>query len=525
MYKLLIVEDERWEREGLIDFLDWTSLGIELLSTARDGIEGLEQTLELEPDIVITDIRMPGMDGLEMSRRIKKAKPHIRIIILTGYGDFEYARKAIDIRASHYVLKPINEHKLLEAIQKVIRECEEDVQNKQEREKLRSEALEHREQMKEKWLNDLLFGSLDPKLVRELAQVEGFGLGLGQYVAYAIAEPKQARGAERLRSLFPNPCMLAYSDHREGQWIIVIPEPKEPQEAFVAKLVRQLTQGSGWLWPSKMIIGAGTAVDGLTHIAASVKQAEQILAYASFWDVDGIVGIEQVERERTGFLNEVADFLQKSSQQVKAIVHAVHALDEPKALAGAEEMFQALLSRRGAEGDYIRHYISGLLFELSVLSGMSQSEGRLHADPGEQLYALPTLAAINVYTLAFITETIKAIREKRDGKEEYVIRQVNKLIEQRFISSDISLKSIAEEVFLSPNYLGSLYKKSTGQSFHDKLAAVRMEKAKSLLALPHYKVAAVAQEVGIPSTSYFCTVFKNTFGISPGEYQEMLHRK
>src|SRR5690606_19325172 len=147
MYKMLIVEDERWEREGLIDFLDWPALGIEIVGSARDGVEGLEKTLELNPDIIVTDIGMPGMNGLEMSKKIKSLRPHIRIIILTGYGDFEFARTAIQLQASQYVLKPVNENQLIEAVLKVVNECERDSSAKQETEKLRAEVAEQRRLM------------------------------------------------------------------------------------------------------------------------------------------------------------------------------------------------------------------------------------------------------------------------------------------------------------------------------------------------------------------------------------------
>jgi two-component system response regulator YesN len=107
MFRMLIVEDERWEREGLVEFLDWESLGISVAETAVDGIEGLDKALEMKPDIIITDIQMPGRNGIDMARLVLEQLPEVRIVVLTGYDDFEFARAALRFGAVDYVLKAV----------------------------------------------------------------------------------------------------------------------------------------------------------------------------------------------------------------------------------------------------------------------------------------------------------------------------------------------------------------------------------------------------------------------------------
>lgn len=270
MYKMLIVEDERWEREGLVDFLDWNSLGIEICGAASDGKEGLEMAVERRPNIIITDIKMAIMSGLEMSKNIKAIIPEVNIIILTGYGDFKYAKEAITFGVFDYLLKPVDEDECIEVIKRVVKKCE-----KEERE------------------------------FKEISRLKALKLDNSHY------------------------------------------------------------------------IGETFRVD---------------------------------------------------------------------------------------------------------------------------------------------------LQEIRNNKDKFLIDKVIQLIEEKYMMN-ISLKTIANEVFMSPNYLGFIFKKSMGKHFNEYLLEYQMEKAKKLLCSAQSKVAKVAQEVGIPNASYFCVVFKKKYGISPGEYQELMVRE
>ena len=130
MYKLLIVDDEKIEREGMAELIDWGSFGIELAGTAWNGQDGYEKVLNLHPDIVMTDIKMPVMDGLGLIRKLKEELPDIQVIVLSGYGEYEYTSQAMELGIKYYILKPCDEERMLPVIEKVKEEIREKQQEK-----------------------------------------------------------------------------------------------------------------------------------------------------------------------------------------------------------------------------------------------------------------------------------------------------------------------------------------------------------------------------------------------------------
>ncbi|WP_309120977.1 response regulator [Paenibacillus sp.] len=521
-YKLLIVEDERWEREGLLDFLDWASLGIEIVGAARDGIDGWERALELEPDLIITDIRMPGMDGLEMAKKIKDAMPETVIVVLTGFSDFEYARRALQTQVNQYVLKPIEEEELQRAVSEAVEECARVRRRRRDEAELKAAALEHRALAIAKLAADAMEGRLPKERAPELRKAAGFASASGAFAAILFAGvPGLAE--DDVRRAVGAPC-LALPDAGgavEHAWTVVLAADDAGARAVANGLAARLAKPGGFARPEDAVVAVGGAADGLTEAWKSVRAARSALEYAVFWGLSGVALPEAVEREKAAFYAEANEFLAKVGAYAKQVVYGVSALDEKKAVDAASGMFDAISSQRGAEREYVRNYLTGLYFELSMLAGDPEAN---EGEAAARFDRLSTLRQFRAHGLAVAKSMIAFLANKREGKDDYIVSKVNRLIETSYMSTDLSLTAAAAEVFLSPNYLGALYKKATGRTFHERLTECRMDKAKELLGRSEYKVSRVAKEVGIPNTSYFCTVFKNAVGMTPGEYQELAHR-
>jgi two-component system, response regulator YesN len=545
MLKMLIIEDERWEREGLLDFLDWNRLGIEIAGLACDGVEGMELAYKTRPDIIITDIKMPGIDGITMSKKIKEFLPKVKIIILTGYDDFKYAKEAINFSANGYVLKPVEEQEMLDIVLKVTEECESENKRIEEEENMKVRLKETYHAAKSRFLAGLLEGRLETQKIEEQMAAFQMHIHHSENLTVAALKPLHLQEVQSenmasaislagneedilnaLEDIFTEQVVFVFYDEVRKEFFICL-RIADDMVDLMNEAVETSVRAAAEKYGLKFVVGIGDLVVNLMDLKESCQQAIQALEFEVFWNESGISCYSRISSIRKDFHDIVGEFLMRGSYFSKQLLYSVRASDEERVMDLLKEMFEFIQQNKGAGREMIFNYLYGIMNEVSLLAyNLNRNVQELEENNneyGRELAEISSFDSFQEHMYEFFERILSFIGGKKGNKDEAVVKKVMQLVEERYMT-DLSLKLAAGEVFLSPNYLGSIFRKCTGKSFNDYVCGYRMEKARELLHSPKNKVNWVASEVGIPNTSYFCTIFKNTYGIAPGEYQETILR-
>ncbi|SEU18024.1 response regulator [Paenibacillus sp. NFR01] len=542
MFKVLIVEDERWEREGLVEFLDWPALGVDTVDTAFDGIDGLEKAVRLRPDIIVTDIQMPGMNGLDMAKRVREELPQVHIVILTGYDDFEYAREAIRFHAAEYLLKPVEEEEMLTVMRRVVRACEEERRLQlEEAEKLdlleagRKAFLRHA-------LSDLLAGRAEG--LEQAADVGAHLSGYGErlpagYAVWILRSPLDG-GIDalegRAETALDRPVLaqaIGGGVHADFALLFALEAEEAQRQAELAPLLlRELAEAYAAEHPGEPSGGEGrwilvrdAGMAALEQAPAAYAQALRSLKAAVWSGLSGIVAAGAEEEARQRFVRD-AEALGRGVRELEKAVRASFGSGrEAEALDAIDEIFARLAEYPGAGPAYVGGLLSGLIEHLETLAAPAHpGAAEKGASSLEALLDCESRADMKRYVLAVIRSIAARLHEKRENKEEYVVDRVIRLVEERYGNPELSLAYLAAEVFVSPNHLGMLFKKNTGKTPIEFIQSHRLSRAEELLRTTKQRVSVIAEKVGIPNTSYFGTLFKQAYGMSPGEYQTLSQR-
>lgn len=544
MLKLLIVEDERWEREGLVDFIDWGSYRISVAGTACNGIEGFEQAVRIHPDIIITDIKMPGMDGILMSKKIKERLPETKIIILTGYDDFAYAKDAINCNANGYILKNCEEEEMIEVIEKVVEECLKE-RERAEFENNVNELINQKTSIaRQAFFTNLLQGKYTEYEIRKNFQDFGIQDKLNGYYMVAVIKLKDFESGRYIQEVSHNAELspealdvleeIEKSAEKGRIFSICNFMLKElvfgfcnmsthELEAEMKNLADKVTGKYG----TEILAGIGETVNSVTDIRQSYLCAKDTVEACAFWGYSGVENSANLEDIHNSFYNDASEFLIRSTFYSKQIMHSIRAKDEERALTMLQELFENIncYKLRGVSREMVTNILQSILNDVFILIHNLNAAGGQPLPDKYDIFAkngyLPDIRVIKEEISRYIKTAINSIGAKKLSKDEQIIKNVINIISSRY-AADINLRVIASEVYLSPNYLGQMFKKYTGKSINDYICEYRMEKAKALLRLPGEKIVTVANKVGIPNPSYFCTVFKNIYGIAPGEYQKLV---
>jgi len=538
MFQLLIVEDEKWEREGLRDFLDWNNLGIEVVGCACNGAEGLEMAEAYRPDIVITDIIMPKIDGIQMSRNIRAFLPDTKIIILSGHDDFQYAKQSIGFHAYAYILKPIEKKIFEEVIFCVLKVLEQEKSRNKELNVLENQWINYVSTNRDYNLLELLECKKGVMAYNDLPSIIGLKTQSKKVVAIMTLCGEYEKTEhdsiligghnEKITETIPiilNEIGIVFSFTKSLKEVVLCMDAPATQSELETKLMQLMDKIKKKLG-IETIIGVGDVANDLAGVSLSYIQAKKASGYrflAMYGEPVFFNRRSQAEMKRSG---ETRCLVLKANTVIKRMVAGILKGDNDECSILLDEYLLILREHRQSGkmllNCFFTKVMSGLIAEMPDSSYENLTETVLNRELfSMDVSALNSLSQTQQYLMSFLKGIVVYTIDKKGFKHEEVAQKVIEIIKIRY-SDKLDLKMISEEVHLSPYYVGSIFKRYTGKTFSKYLNDYRMEIAIQMIRSKKIKVCQLAKTIGMRNLPYFSSLFKSKFGISPDEYKKIM---
>ncbi|WP_217596291.1 response regulator [Cohnella sp. GbtcB17] len=535
MYKLVIIDDEPAVRGGLGKFVDWSEYGIVLAGTADDGDTGLALIERVKPDIVLTDVMMPAMDGIRMSRDVRERFPETKIVFISGHNDAGYLRSALQIHAADYIFKPVKRTELRKVIEAIVQDLHAKEKERQLLKEMQIKLSQSMPLLREKFLMSLIQdGIADAEGVQEKAAFLNLNLPLDMpylVLAITIDDLEEAYGGRSER----DKQLLAYSllnivqelidrylpgyafENRAAEYValLVLDERLEDPEATLLALAGAIRDNLRRWLKIGVTIGVGERAEHLGLLPASYRHAREAADQKWYMGKNQVITMDSLE---TG----TADPIRFDSRQSERLVSALKSGEKHRLETELEEVFEPLAPIRKEGFKYVRHAglqmiaLAGrLLLELNLLN---REKEELEARALDRLMKLETMAELKSFVSDYLYGICCWIQEKRSGRSSNVIEQTQKFIDENY-AKNVSIADIAASVYLSQTYVSLLFKQETGETIYEYLMKVRIEKAKELLRDPRIKFYEVCELVGYTDPSYFGKLFKKMTGLTLSAYR------
>lgn len=539
MIKIFLVEDEVVIRNAIKNSIDWEKEGYEFVGEAGDGELAYPKIMKEKPDILITDIRMPFMDGLELSKIVKKELPEIKILILSGFNDFEYAKEAIRIGVTDYLLKPISSAKLLEALAGVAKEIEKEQEEKALREQYQKEMRENVEQEKFLFFTKLITGQVGMSDAIVCGKQYGMNLSAQAYtiLLFKVAmNLKQYESEEEAENVFAQIDRVEqnveqiYSFWRgaEGWAFLILGEDESDIQQRCERLKEYLEELMKNYPKVEYFGGLGTIVSRLRMLPESYQNANIVFSNRFACESRQIMDVNTWrEYQEKGKLDAqnldimgknremIEHFLTNGTQEEIDSFLDVYFQENPKETLKSEIMRQYIT---------IDSYIAANAFmeKIGVEESNRQEEGKKLE---ESLQKIVSASGVRNY----MKEIIQRVLEHRDmaSGQRYsdIMETAKKYIAEQYMAESISLNTVSAKVNMSPSYFSAVFSRAVGKTFVEYLTETRMNKAKELLMCSPMKTSEIGFEVGYKDPHYFSYIFKKTQGCSPKEYKQRVKRE
>lgn len=534
MLRVFLAEDETIIRETLRDTVPWARCGYTFVGEAGDGEMALPLIQQTRPDVLITDIRMPFMDGLALSKLVLQEFPQMKVIILSGYDDFEYAQTAIGLGVERYLLKPITKSTLM----KVLEEVREKIQGERAQQnylaQFQQEAQDYEQYARRRFLERVVAGQLSVQEIYEQAEKLDLDLRAKSYnLALVSAMPESGSASEsysepgaRIRDGMVAH-FLKHPEYILFRWnltsfAVLLLERQENMEAIVNRCIHKVQELYQTFGPElNWYVAMGTPTQRLSALPGCFEEVSRLWAYRHILPEQHILTAQAVktltgtgsDHDLSGLdMNKVSPAMltgvlqNASAQEIPSFVDEyTHSLED--ALESGPFCQYLMLSARFTA----TQFVEALGIEQKEYLGNLSCLGMV----GQQISA----DDLRRYLSDILLQAIR-LRDRVTGSQyKSQLKQAIRYIDEHYQSEDISLNRVAKEVDLSPNYLSAVFSQEMGTTFVEYLTAKRMEKARELLRSSDLRSGEIAAAVGYKDSHYFSFLFKKTQGCTPRDYR------
>ncbi|MDF2613163.1 MAG: two component transcriptional regulator, AraC family [Clostridia bacterium] len=527
MYKIVLVDDEDVVRKGIRDLIPWETLGLEMAGDAPDGEKGLELINKVMPHIVFLDINMPKMDGMKLTKILRESHPDIKIVLITGYDEFSYAREALRLGVEDYILKPITKEEVITLLEKIVVKLEEEMEEEKKQKLIKDKIKQSKSLIQQRFIEELIFDEIEDSLLIKrsisaevpydkmyysvaLIDYDHFIKGLSsneneitffaiQNIVNEIVKKNKWGLTFELNNVN---AILYYTD--EGEKVL---ETYKERLEYVKKMITEYLDIT-------ITIGVGKIVHSVGDIRIAYKTANEALINRFFIGTNKIITQDSYAKlPQVSRTNEWLEWEDKLIQSIKNPKMFHEVLEEiykkmekiRMPIESCQDIWNILVSSMLKRFVQIDERIIGLFPDTINVMGDLKSK--------------KTIEAIKLWVYE-LYNTCNDYIEDQASPNKIHLQNITSFIEDNYQIPELSISMICKEVHLSPSYFSTVFKKTTGRTFIQFITDYRLEKAKEMLQYTSLKTYEIAEKVGYPDAQYFSTIFKKQFNMTPSEYRK-----
>ena len=507
MFQVMIVDDKKNIIEGMQKLIPWEAYGYQIVAMVRSGQKAIEVLEQQHIDLCITDIRMPGMSGLELIDHAKRNYPHTKFVILSGYDEFTYAKQALEYQVCGYLLKPVDEEELIAILIRLKEEIEEQKEFVKQtfwRKVQSALSNESGEMDEEDVAKDLRYVSITLKK-EELEDDEISHHDAEMFVSY-FRELEELLGRQSFEYI------VKRANQRE--LMLDLSMLNGGLSEFIC-LLQSLQENCR----EKMIVLVGQKTEKLSDCKKSRKSVEK-LADVMFYHPEQSIFCYDKDREYV-----FAEYISDNELQTLC-VHAVKAKEESKVIASVESLFEQIKKEK-IQAQSVFRYLYHIILSVSNTVTKSGGDGSncLHQWSLVEQLPVPDVETVKKFFLEIMLTATRVIQEVESKNLLGIVGAMLTYVDENYNDENLNLQWLSQKYHTTPSYLGRAFKQRYQMSFNKYLTKLRIEKAKELLKNTDCKVYEIAQMVGYSDSNYFHVKFTDVEKITPAKYREMVTNK